>query len=98
MHPTQIENRSDLADRMIVRHRILEAKRIEKLFLIVIEPPHHGSLPSRIASQQRNHRPKKLATDFCNKIGQVQTLGLDPSQISPAVTVNTSPLPSLRRA
>jgi len=31
-------------------------------------PPHHRPLPSRIASQRRNHRPKKLATDFCNKI------------------------------
>src|SRR5262245_50601402 len=26
MHPTQIKNRSDLADRMIVRHRLLETK------------------------------------------------------------------------
>jgi hypothetical protein len=28
---------------------------VKKLFLVVIEPPHHGSLPFRIASQQRNH-------------------------------------------
>ena len=26
MHPTQIKNRSDLADRMIVRHRLIETK------------------------------------------------------------------------
>src|SRR5262245_8757257 len=26
MHPTQIKNRSDLTDRMIVRHRLLETK------------------------------------------------------------------------
>jgi hypothetical protein len=35
----------------------------------VTQPPHHRPLPSRIASQRRNHRPKKLATDFYNKIG-----------------------------
>src|SRR5262245_39140157 len=40
----------------------------EKLRLLVTQPPHHRPLPSRIASQRRNHRPKKLATDFCNKI------------------------------
>src|SRR5260370_40995842 len=73
MHPTQIENRTDLAHGMIVWHRLIEAKRIEKLFLVVIEPPHHGPLPSRIASQRRNHQPKKPATDFCNKIGHKQT-------------------------
>src|SRR6516225_8622228 len=43
------------------------------MFLVVIEPPHHGPLPSRIASQRLNHRPKKLATDFCNKIGTKRT-------------------------
>src|SRR5262249_29044529 len=68
MHPTQIKNRSDLAHRVIVRHRLIETKRIEKLLLVVPQPPHHRPLPSRIASQRRNHRPKKLATDFCNKI------------------------------
>jgi hypothetical protein len=26
MHPTQIENRGDLANRMIVRHRLIETK------------------------------------------------------------------------
>ena len=55
MHPTQIENRGDLANRMIVRHRLIETKWLEKLFLVVIEPPHHGPPPSRIASQRRNH-------------------------------------------
>jgi len=83
MHPTQTENRGDLANWMIVRHRFIGTKSIEKLFLVVIEPPHHGPLPSRIASQRRNHRPKKLATDFYNKIDPFRTLGLfsnpDPS-------------------
>jgi hypothetical protein len=55
MHPTQIENRSDLANRMIVGDRLIETKLIEELFLLVVEPPHHGSLPSRITSQRRNH-------------------------------------------
>src|SRR4029077_3541293 len=39
----------------------------------VTQPPHHRLLPSRIASQRRNHPPKKLATDFCNKICHVWT-------------------------
>jgi CheY-like chemotaxis protein len=26
-----------------------------QLLLIVVEPPHHGPLPSRIASPRRNH-------------------------------------------
>jgi hypothetical protein len=52
---TQIENRSDLANRMIVGDRLIETKLIEELFLLVVEPPHHGSLPSRITSQRRNH-------------------------------------------
>jgi hypothetical protein len=69
MHPTQIKNRSDLADPMIVRQRCIEIKRIEKLPLVVIELPHHGPLPSRIASQQRNNRAQQYSTDFHNKIG-----------------------------
>ena len=36
-------------------------------------PPHHGPLPSRIASQRRNHRPQQPSTDFCNKIGPKRT-------------------------
>jgi hypothetical protein len=38
MHPTQIENRSDLANRMIVGDRLIETKLIEELFLLVVEP------------------------------------------------------------
>jgi len=41
----------------------------------VSPPPHHGPLPSRIASQRRNHRPQQPSTDFCNKIGQKRTCG-----------------------
>jgi hypothetical protein len=52
----------------IPRHRIIKPKRIEKLFLLVVEPPHHAPLPSRIAPPQRNHRPQPSSTDFCNKI------------------------------
>jgi hypothetical protein len=45
-----LKNRSDPADRMILRHCLIETKRIEKLCLLAIEPPHHGPLRSRIAS------------------------------------------------
>jgi hypothetical protein len=40
---------------MIVRNCLIKAKRIEKLLLVVIEPPHHGPIPSPIPLQRRNH-------------------------------------------
>ena len=45
------------------------------------QPPHHRPLPSRIASPRQNHRPKKLATDFCNKIGTTRTSGHKSEQL-----------------
>jgi hypothetical protein len=39
MDPRQIENRSDRANRVIVWHRILETKRIEKLFSVSVCRP-----------------------------------------------------------
>jgi len=42
-------------DRVILQHCLIEAKSVEKLLLVVIEPPHHAPLPSRIASQRRDH-------------------------------------------
>jgi hypothetical protein len=35
--------------------------------LIVIEPPHHRKPPQRIASEQANHRSRKLSTTFATK-------------------------------
>jgi hypothetical protein len=40
----------------------------------VLQPPHHRSPPQRIVSERRNHRSQKPSTDFCNKIGQEETL------------------------
>src|SRR5207302_41516 len=71
--PAQIKYRSDPPNRVILRDRIIKPKRIEKLFLLVVEPPHHAPLPSRIVPPQRNHRHQSSSTDFCNKIGTKRT-------------------------
>src|SRR6266511_3786408 len=39
MNPRQIENRSNLANRVIVRNCLIKMKRIKQLLLVVIEPP-----------------------------------------------------------
>jgi hypothetical protein len=59
----------DRPQEVVSRNVLFKRKRIKKLLLIMTESPHHGPLPSRIASQLRNHRLKKPATDFRNKIG-----------------------------
>ena len=48
------------------RHQI---EAIEKLPLVPIEPPHHRSLPPRLASRRPNYCSSKNSNDFCNKIG-----------------------------
>jgi hypothetical protein len=49
MNPRQIENRSNLANWVIVRNCLIKMKRIKQLPLVVIQPPHHRSPPQRIA-------------------------------------------------
>jgi hypothetical protein len=49
MNPRQIENRSNLANWVIVRNCLIKMERIKQLLLVVIEPPHHRSPPQRIA-------------------------------------------------
>src|SRR5580704_16390097 len=67
--PRQVEHRCDLADGMIIRHGVSKAERIEKLPLILVEPPHHCAPPQKTVLQTRNHRSTHPSTDFCNKIG-----------------------------
>jgi uncharacterized protein YbgA (DUF1722 family) len=55
VHPIKIEDAIDLSNQVIRRHHLIEIKRVEKLTLSALSPPHHRSLPSRIATQQRNH-------------------------------------------
>ena len=70
MHPGEVQNGGDLAYPVIAWHRLIEAERIEKLTLILIEPPHHRKPPScRVALRAVNHGSRPTATDFCNKIG-----------------------------
>src|ERR1700730_10852968 len=71
--PRQVEHRCDLADGMIIRHGVSKAERIEKLPLILVEPPHHCAPPQKTVLQTRNHRSTHASTDFCNKIGTKRT-------------------------
>src|SRR5580704_13349662 len=71
--PLQVEHRRDLADRVIIRHGVSKAERIEKLPLILVEPPHHCAPPQKTVLQTRNHRSTHASTDFCNKIGTSAT-------------------------
>jgi hypothetical protein len=52
---------------VIVRNGLIKTKRIEKLTLVVIEPPHHRSPPQRSASEQQNHRSAESPTTFATK-------------------------------
>src|SRR5262245_6689959 len=58
---------------MIVRNDLIEAERIEKPTLALLQPPHHRPPPQRIVSERRNHPPHKPSTTFCNKIGTSRT-------------------------
>src|SRR5262245_40363740 len=74
-HPGQIEHGGDLAHKVIARYHLVVPKLVEKLLLLVLQPPHHRSPPQRIVSEPRNHRSQKPATGFCNKIGTTRTSG-----------------------
>ena len=73
MDPRQIENRSDRPNKVIVWHRFIETKRIEKMFLVSVVPSHHRPLLALITSTPVNHGSQTTSTDFCNKIGQKRT-------------------------
>ena len=85
--PGQVENGRDLAHEMVVRHRRIEIERIEQLALVSIVPTHHGPPPPTFTLRRRNHCSRRPITDFCNKIGQKETLRHDgvarPRRLSP---------------
>jgi hypothetical protein len=57
---------------VIIGHCIGKAERIEKLPLIVVQPPHHCAPLQNTVPKTRNHCSTQPSTDFCNKIGQDQ--------------------------
>ena len=67
MYPRKVENRSNGSNWVIVRNGLIKTKRIEKLTLVVTEPPHHRSPPQRIASEQQNHCSAESPTTFATK-------------------------------
>jgi len=93
MDPRQIENRSDLAHQVIVRHHLVEPKRIEKLLLVSVELPHHRPTPPVITLSTVNHGSPITSTDFCNKIGHKRT---SPSQPSRFDATSASAKPATR--
>jgi hypothetical protein len=42
--PTQIENRCDAADLMILRNGVFKVERVEQLLLPTLQSPHHRPL------------------------------------------------------
>jgi hypothetical protein len=71
--PGQIESGIDLPHQVILGNRVAEMKLVEQLTLVTLQAAHHGSTSPRFASTQRNHAPRTVSTDFCNKIGQQLT-------------------------
>jgi len=71
--PGQIESSVDLPHQMIFGDRIAKMKLVKQLTLVTLQTAHHRSTPRRFASTQRNHRSRRVSTDFCNKIGPEQT-------------------------
>src|SRR5262245_14641552 len=61
MDPRQVENRSDLANQVIVGNSLFKTKRVKQPTLVVIKPPHHRP-PPRIALERRNHCSQKPST------------------------------------
>src|SRR5262249_43694685 len=67
MDPRQVENRSDLANQVIVGNSPFKTKRVKQPTLAVIEPPHHRPTPPRIVSERRNHCSRGPSTTFATK-------------------------------
>src|SRR5262245_2154828 len=65
--PRQVENRSDLANQVIVGNGLFKTKRVKQPTLVVIEPPHHRPTPPRIVSERRNHCSREPSTTFATK-------------------------------
>src|SRR5262249_31100066 len=61
------ENRSDLANQLILGNDLFKIKRIKQLPLAVIEPPHHRPPPQRIESERANHSARKPLMTFATK-------------------------------
>src|SRR5262249_35512073 len=67
MDPRQVENRSDLANQVIVGNSLFKTKRVKQPTLAAIEPPHHRPTPPRIVSERRNHCSRGPSTTFATK-------------------------------
>jgi hypothetical protein len=76
MNPRQIENRSNLANWVIVWNCLIKMKRIKQLLLVVIEPPHHRSPPHSESHDSDGTPFFGTINDFCNKICQKPTHAL----------------------
>ncbi len=54
--PGQVQDATYLPDEMIFWDHLVEAELVEKLLLVPLDPPHHGSPPPPIDPRRRNHR------------------------------------------
>ncbi len=46
MYPAKVKHASDLTNRVIVRHRVIQVKCIKELLLIPLKSPHHRKAPA----------------------------------------------------
>jgi transcriptional regulator with XRE-family HTH domain len=57
----------------VVQEITTALSRLRWLFVIARNSPHHCAPPQKTVLQTPNHRSTNASTDFCNKIGQMQT-------------------------
>src|SRR5262249_11737466 len=70
--PRQVENRSDLANQVIVGNGLVKAKRVKQPALVRIWPPHHRPAPPRIVTEGRNYCSRKPTTTFATKSARLR--------------------------
>lgn len=66
MYPAQIKQAIDLPDQMIGWNDLVEIKRIEKLSLSILPPPHHALLPADALSTNGITDLESSQREFCN--------------------------------
>src|SRR4029079_8823991 len=67
VHPTQIEQPVDLPDQMIGWNHLVEIKRIEKLSLPILPPPHHALLPLMLSQPTESRIVSRLNGSFATQ-------------------------------
>jgi hypothetical protein len=73
VHPTQIEQTVDLPHQVIGRNYFVELKRIEKLSLSFLPPPHHAPLPLMPSSPTESWFAIRIKGSFATQLRASRT-------------------------